>query len=1434
VIRNAALVTRLYAISAALSAALLTACPPTAVEIQVDCTQGVKIACEKSGRVCGYSGCREEPEGARLLCGECPAGEVCREDGTACEPEKCFVACINRQCGSDSCGGECGTCGLNETCDEETGACVAQCVPQCDGKSCGSDGCGGTCGTCADPLVCNADGACLPAGWTCAANDYADTYVCNCGCGAIDTDCNQSGGTVAGCDIGQVCNEMSACVDRVPAGWMCASDKYDDGVICNCECGAPDPDCEPLPMGVTGPTNRPVLGCDSNVCQSDGQCAPCIPNCDGKNCGSDGCGGLCEGIGPQPTTGPTAPSGGQCLGNGLCIDGVCTNPCLGSPRLCRTNNCGDDGCGGSCGTCTGANTCISGICGTIAAPPADNSCKNRCGGSAPSGCFCDANCATRGDCCADKATACCVAQCANKTCGSDGCGGTCGACGANSTCSLTTANCVPDAPTNLVYPTNPAVYFATVPITNNVPSIGGGAVATWGVSPNLPNGLLLSPSTGVISGTPTGVVAAANYTVTASNVTGMTTRVVNIEVRTPPPLTLSYTTPVVYDQNVAITPNTPTFTGGAPTSYSVLPSLPTGLSLNTSSGAITGTPTVITAAAQYTITGTNASGSKDSVVNIAVRIQPPQGLSYASIASPIFYTVNQAIGTHVPSSTGGVVASYSVSPTLPAGLTFSTVTGEISGTPTVITAPANYTVTATNTSGMTSVTLNIEIRVAAPTALVYATNPVAYTAGAAITPNAPSNGGGPIAVYSAPSGLPAGLSIAPSTGIISGTPTTQSAAQDYLITGTNAGGSTNVNLNIEIFPRAPTGLTYAQNPVTYTAGVAIAANTPSSTGGAIASYAVSPGTPLPAGLSIAPGTGIITGTPVGPTGPNAHVITGTNVSGSTPVTLTITVNPAAPAGLSYTTPVAYNVGQAITPNVPSSSGGAVTSYAISPNLTTDTGLTFSTSTGIISGTPTQTIAASDYVVTATNVTGSTMATVRIQVDPGAPGPWAQQAYVKAVNNDANDFFGQAVALDGDTLVVGAPNEQACDNSITNGTGASSDNTCELFTAGVGAVYVYKRTGSVWAQEAYLKASDTDTGGTVDPMQFGTSVAISGNTIVVGAPNKNVSATDEGAVYVFVRSGATWTEQAKLTAIQQSNSANFGHDVAIDADTIVVGARNDTPGGAVYVFTRGGTVWTQRDRLQSPNEQAADQFGYSVSVSGNTLVAGAYSEDGNSPIVHGVSGPTGANNNEGATDAGAAYVFTRSTFTGTWTHQAYLKRSNLAAQDQLGTSVAIAADTIIVGAPGSTGAAIVFTRTSNIWTEQAILTVTNGDFLDGFGTEVALSSNTAIIGAPYEDSNSTFVVTGPTGGSGSLDNSNPNAGAAYVFLRSGSSWAQTAYLKAPNNDANDQYGVCVAVSLNTVAVGANYESANDTAIINGTTGSADNSNSAAGATYVIFH
>lgn len=430
----------------------------------------------------------------------------------------------------------------------------------------------------------------------------------------------------------------------------------------------------------------------------------------------------------------------------------------------------------------------------------------------------------------------------------------------------------------------------------------------------------------------------------------------------------------------------------------------------------------------------------------------------------------------------------------------------------------------------------------------------------------------------------------------------------------------------------------------------------------------------------------------------------------------------------------------------------------------------------------------------------------------------QQAYVKASNTTASDFFGGAIAIDGNTMVVGVQTER---------TGALNS----------GAAYVFARNGTTWTQQAFLKAPTITEG-----ERFGRSVALNGETLVIGAPAPQNSATGQpvgsGSVYVYTRSGKTWVQQANLKASNAEISDRFGSSVALDGNTLVVGASGEDstvqwviPGspdetatqngtfdsGAVYVFTKTNGVWAQQAYVKAANAGAGDGFGNSVALAGDTFVVAAEFE---ASAAKGINGDQGDNS---ASGSGAVYVFTLGN--NGWEQEAYVKASNSGSGDRFGSSVALVGNTLAVGAPfedssaqginssvddnsalGS-GAVYLFTRLTGGWRQEAYIKALHSEKDDNFGSALGLKDDILVVGAPGQEA---------------------RRGTVYVFAKGKGIWTEQLSGRSFNADPNDNFGGRVALSGNTIAVGAIGESSKATGVNGDGT---DNTESASGAAYV---
>ena len=407
--------------------------------------------------------------------------------------------------------------------------------------------------------------------------------------------------------------------------------------------------------------------------------------------------------------------------------------------------------------------------------------------------------------------------------------------------------------------------------------------------------------------------------------------------------------------------------------------------------------------------------------------------------------------------------------------------------------------------------------------------------------------------------------------------------------------------------------------------------------------------------------------------------------------------------------------------------------------------------------------AGDFTLTFTASDGVNLATSASEFSLSFGPDWSaatEQAKIQASDTEIEAFFGRSISIsgDGNTAIVGA------ERVDTGGTDA-------------GAAYIFKRSGTTWSQQAKIQSSDIEA---VD--YFGCAVAISsdGNTVVAGARYESTSGANAGAAYIFTRSGTTWSQQAKILSSDIAAQDYFGGSgvsMSNDGNTVIVSAVYESAVGAAYIFTRSGTTWSQQAKIVASDAQSGDQFSRQVSMAGdgNTVIVGAFLED------------------TGGTSTGAAYIFTKSGTT--WSQQAKIQSSDIEAVDHFGIAVAMSNDgnTVVVGAQGedtggaNAGAAYIFTRSGTTWSQQAKIVASDAESPDTFGTSASISGdgNTAIVGADRESG---------------------DAGAAYIFKRSGTNWSQQAKIVASDEAGGDDFGNAVSMSNDgsTVIVAADNE------------------------------
>jgi hypothetical protein len=305
----------------------------------------------------------------------------------------------------------------------------------------------------------------------------------------------------------------------------------------------------------------------------------------------------------------------------------------------------------------------------------------------------------------------------------------------------------------------------------------------------------------------------------------------------------------------------------------------------------------------------------------------------------------------------------------------------------------------------------------------------------------------------------------------------------------------------------------------------------------------------------------------------------------------------------------------------------------------------------------------------------------------------------------------------------------------------------------------------WSEEIKIVASDGES-----RENFGQSVSIDGDYAIIGTCRDNDNGGNSGSAYIFKRSGMNWTQQAKLLALDGKPNDCFGWSVSISGDYAIIGAfADDNNKGSAYIFKREDSNWTEQQKLLALDGDEVDNFGYSVSISGDYAIVGAYCHD------HNVNG------------SGSAYIFKR--YETAWLQETELISKDIAEGDHFGYSVSINEDYIVIGAPWDdniakdSGAAYVFKCEDSNWTQQAKLLPQDGAKNDFFGGSVSINGDYIVIGAPVTEDNGY------------------RSGSAYIFKRLGKNWIQQAKLLPKDGSELAMFGFRVSINCDYVLIGA---------------------------------
>jgi hypothetical protein len=695
---------------------------------------------------------------------------------------------------------------------------------------------------------------------------------------------------------------------------------------------------------------------------------------------------------------------------------------------------------------------------------------------------------------------------------------------------------------------------------NLLPIQGGGGTGAlaYAISPTLPTGLGLNGATGRISGTPTVTSPATTYTVTVTDVNGATaSNTFQMTVNPAPPTATTAIASATLTQGTSSAPFTPVTgaNGTTPLTYTVSPPLPTGLTMDSTTGTISGTPTATLTATSFTVTVTDASSrtaSASFTLTVNAHVAATVNVSQAFLTKN--FTVNPPF-TPIAGSGGTSPLTYSISPALPAGLSLSSTTGAVSGTPTALSTVTPYTVTVTDVNGSTAsgtfqLTVNgpIEADVLIPSKGV-----TVNVAVAAFTPVQGAGGTGAISYAVSPT-LPAGLAMNPGTGAISGLPTAITAAATYTVTVTDQNSATATG-QFSLAVNGPVSAHTAVPSTTLTMNQAALFTPVTASGGTTPlSFTVTPA--LPGGLNLNSSTGTISGTPSVTHTSSPFTITVTDANGSSAgasFSLAVDSGVAATTAVASTSLTVNHAATAFTP-VTGSGGVSPLAYSVTPAL--PAGLSFNASNGQITGTPTVSSVATTYTVTVTDRNNATAsATFSLVVNGGLTATTAIASTSLTVGHAATSFT-PVTASGGTTPLTFAVSPALPAGLSFNTTSGAIAGTPTAIIATTTFTVTVTDTNAVTASATFnLSVVPAPTAAALvssqNPSSFGQAVTFTATVTGSGAtPTGTVTFKDAGAVIgtAALSAGVATFTTTTLSVGSHSITVSYGGSTNFSAST----------------------------------------------------------------------------------------------------------------------------------------------------------------------------------------------------------------------------------------------------------------------------------------------